>query len=245
MSIHKPKMILFDYGHTLLYEIGHNAEKGNKAIYQYIRSNPKNISFQEFNKIVNSTFKKINECGNGIDICEKKFLRLVYGYMNIELSVSLEEAESIIWNGVSEGDIMPNANKILDYLNKNDIRSGVISNMCWSGKSLKDRLNRLLPNNKLEFAITSGDYIFKKPNKMLFGIAMNRAGLNAEEVWYCGDSVKADIYGAHNAGIFPVLYEGKTEEKNSFEGQNEGDETDFDYFKINNWDELIEKIETI
>ena len=68
--------------------------------------------------------------------------------MNIELSVSLEEAESIIWNGVSEGDIMPNANKILDYLNKNDIRSGVISNMCWSGKSLKDRLNRLLPNNK-------------------------------------------------------------------------------------------------
>ena len=38
---------------------------------------------------------------------------------------------------------------------------------------------------------------------------------------------------------------GKTEEKNSFEGQNEGDEIDFDYFKINNWDELIEKIETI
>ena len=26
---------------------------------------------------------------------------------------------------------------------------------------------------------------------------------------------------------------------------NEGDEIDFDYFKINNWDELIEKIETI
>ena len=37
----------------------------------------------------------------------------------------------------------------------------------------------------------------------------------------------------HNAGIFPVLYEGKTEEKNSFEGQNEGDEIDFDYL-INN-----------
>ena len=47
MSIQKPKMILFDYGHTLLYEIGHNAEKGNKAIYQYIKSNPKNISFQD------------------------------------------------------------------------------------------------------------------------------------------------------------------------------------------------------
>ncbi|WP_308609481.1 hypothetical protein [uncultured Eubacterium sp.] len=41
------------------------------------------------------------------------------------------------------------------------------------------------------------------------------------------------------------MYEGKTEEKNSFESQNEGDEIDFDYFKIDNWDELIEKIETI
>lgn len=50
MSIQKPKMILFDYGHTLLYEIGHNAEKGNKAIYQYIKSNPKNISFKNLIK---------------------------------------------------------------------------------------------------------------------------------------------------------------------------------------------------
>ena len=73
MSIQKPKMILFDYGHTLLYEIGHNAEKGNKAIYQYIKSNPKNISFQEFNKIVNSTFKKINEmCIRDRSICSLK-----------------------------------------------------------------------------------------------------------------------------------------------------------------------------
>ena len=79
--------------------------------------------------------------------------------------------------------------------------------MCWSGKALKDRLNRLLPNNKLEFAITSGDYIFKKPNKMLFEIALNKAGLKAEE-------------------------------KNPFEGQNDGYKIDFDYLKINDWDEL-------
>lgn len=89
--------------------------------------------------------------------------------MNIELSVSLEEAESIIWNGVSEGDIMPNANKILDYLNKNDIRSGVISNMCWSGKSLKDRLNRLLPNNKLNLQLLPGIIYLKSQIKCYLG----------------------------------------------------------------------------
>lgn len=44
---------------------------------------------------------------------------------------------------------------------------------------------------------------------------------------------------------FQFCMKEKQKKRNSFEGQNEGDEIDFDYFKINNWDELIEKIETI
>lgn len=245
MRIQKPKMIIFDYGHTLLYEIGHNSENGNRAIYQYIKKNPKNIAFPEFNKTVNDTFDKLKEYRSGIDINERDFLRLVYEYMDIELSVSLEEAERIIWNGISKGDIMPKADKMLDYLNDNHIRTAVISNMCWSGKALKDRFDRVLPNNKFEFVMTSSEYILKKPNQMLFEIALNKAGLKAEEVWYCGDSIKADVYGAHSAGIFPVLYEGETEEENPFAGQNEGYEIDFDCLKIKDWDELIEILKII
>jgi len=41
----------------------------------------------------------------------------------------------------------------------------------------------------------------------LFDIALMRAGLSAQEVWYCGDSFKNDVFGAHGAGIFPVLYD--------------------------------------
>ena len=237
-------MIIFDYGHTLLYEIGHNTENGNKEIYKYIKKNPRNISFCAFDKIITDTWDKLKEYRNGIDIREKDFLRLVYEYMDIELSVSLEEAERIIWNGISQGDIMPKADKVLDYLNDNNIRTGVISNMCWSGKSLKERFDRLLPNNRFEFVMTSGDYILKKPDRMLFEIALNKAKLKSEDVWYCGDSIKADIYGAHSAGIFPVLYEGETEkEKNPFAGQNEGYKIDFEYLSIKDWDELIEKLE--
>jgi len=35
----KPKMILFDYGHTLLYEPGLDFLRGEKALFQYVVKN--------------------------------------------------------------------------------------------------------------------------------------------------------------------------------------------------------------
>lgn len=238
----KPKMILFDYGHTLLYENHHDVERGNRAIYQCITKNPKNISFEEFNRVIIDTFAKISECRTGIDINEDDFLRLVLEYLDIGLSVSLEEAERMIWCGISEGKIMPKADKMIDCLNENGIRMAVISNLCWSSKALRERLDRLLPRNRFEFVIASGEYILKKPDRMLFEIALNKAGLSADEVWYCGDSIAADVYGAHGAGIFPVLYEGETDEPNPFAGQNDGYELPFAHLRITDWDELIAEL---
>lgn len=241
--MNKPKMILFDYGHTLLYENNHDVERGNRALYDCITKNPKNISFEEFNRVIADTFAKISERRNGIDINEDDFLRLVFDYLNVELSVSLKEAERLTWNGISGGAIMPGADKMIDYLNENHIRMGVISNLCWSGRALRERLDRLLPRNRFEFVIASSEYIVKKPDRMLFEIALNKAGLFADEVWYCGDLIEADVYGAHNAGIFPVLYEGETDEANPFAGFNDGHEIDFAHLRITDWDELIGALE--
>lgn len=44
MEIAKPKMILFDYGGTLMYEPDFCPSAGNAAIYPYISENPHNIS---------------------------------------------------------------------------------------------------------------------------------------------------------------------------------------------------------
>ena len=52
---------------------------------------------------------------------------------------------------------------MLDFINKNGIRSAVISNLLWSGDALSERLNRLLLMNEFEFVMTSSDYIVRKP----------------------------------------------------------------------------------
>ena len=98
----RPEMIIFDYGHTLLYQPNFNTSNGNKAIYPYINRNPHNISFEEYDKIITELFAKIKaERGAILEIHEHNFLKLAMEYMDISLSVSIEEAEEIIMNGIS------------------------------------------------------------------------------------------------------------------------------------------------
>ena len=238
----KPSMIIFDYGRTLLYQPHFDSSNGNKAIYPYISRNPRNLSFEEYDRTISDLFSKVKaESGSIIEIHEHNFLRLAMEYMDISFSVSLEEAEMIIMNGISTGGVMPHAEIMLDYLNSEGIRTGVISNNSFSGNALKNLFDRLLPRNKFEFVLTSSDYIFKKPHGIMFEVALQKAGLTADEVWYCGDSVKTDVYGAKNAGMFPVLYEGEpADEINLFAHKNDSLNVDFGYLQIQDWYELID-----
>lgn len=241
----KPEMIIFDYGHTLLYEPGHSSTNGNRAIYNYIKKNPRNISFEEYDRTITDIFAKIKEQrGTLLEIHEHDFLRVAWEYMEIEMSVSMEEAEKIIWNGISPGKVMPCADRMIDYLNSEEIRTGVISNLCFSGAALKERLDRLLPNNRFEFVLASSEYIFQKPHGMMFEIALKKAGLSADKVWFCGDTISADIYGAHAVGMFPVFYEGEVEDDIMPAAHlNEGMKIDFECLHIKDWNEMVEFLE--
>ena len=235
-------MIIFDYGRTLIYQPNYNISNGNKAIYPYIDRNPRNISFEEFDRSNIELFEKIKkERGKYLEIPEHNFLRLFLEYMDISLSVSLEEAEIIIMNGISQGAVMPYADIMLDYLNAKGIRTGVISNNCFSGAALKEQFDRLLPGNRFEFVLVSSDYIFRKPHSMMYEIALQKSGLTADKVWYCGDSMENDIYGANGVGMFPVLYEGRTEDETHFlSNQSHRDTPDFEYLLIHDWREMMD-----
>lgn len=238
----KPEMIIFDYGHTLLYEPGFNAMRCEEAAFAYIVKNPCNLTAAQIYGEVQKMFQRFSEeRGRGIEIHEWQFMRLIYEYLGIEFSISYEELEEIEWNAAAEGAVMPYADKMLDYLNECGIRTAVISNIGWSGRALTNRVNRLLPGNKFEFIIASSEYVIRKPDRMLFEIALRKAGLPADQVWYCGDSIQNDVMGAHGAGIYPVLYEGDTPgEVNPLLHQNDGVKVDFDYLHIHDWREMAE-----
>lgn len=245
--MHKPQMIIFDYGHTLLYEPGFDAKRCEEAAFAYITQNPQKLTATQIYEEVQKMFQQFDGLRNrGIEIHEWQFMRLIYEYLGIEFSISYKELEEIEWNAASMGAVMPHAEQMLNYLNESGIRTAVISNIGWSGQALTNRINRLLPDNKFEFIIASSEYAIRKPNKILFEIALKKAGLSAGQVWYCGDSIVNDVMGAHGAGIYPVLYDSNTpDEANLFLDQNEGIEVDFGYLHIHDWLEMVEMLERL
>lgn len=203
-----PKMIIFDYGGTLLYKPGFSTLRGEEALFKYIRRNKNNLTPREINEFSQKLFAELSAVRSaGFDIHERQFERLLYEYLELELTISYPEAERVFWEGCSPGAVMPGADRMLDYIQQLGIRSGVISNIGFSGAALTERLNRLLPDNSFEFVIASSEYAFRKPSRYLFELALKKAALPASEVWYCGDNIDADIMGASAVGIYPVWYQ--------------------------------------
>ena len=52
------------------------------------------------------------------------------------------------------------------------------------------------------------NYIFRKPNKRIFDLALEKAELQPDEVWYIGDQYECDVKGALYAGLLPIWYIG-------------------------------------
>ena len=42
-----PRMIIFDYGHTLLYEPGWDSVRGNAELLKYVTKNPNNCTLDD------------------------------------------------------------------------------------------------------------------------------------------------------------------------------------------------------
>lgn len=122
------------------------------------------------------------------------------------------------------------------------IRTGVISNLCWSGAALSERLEKVFPEQNFEFIMTTSEYIFRKPDRHIFELALRKAGLNANEVWYCGNDIEIDVVGAYEAGLFPVLYDDRSIPSNVYE-KNDGIQVNYSYLKVNSWNEILMAID--
>ena len=95
-----------------------------------------------------------------------------------------------------------------------------------------------MPNNHFDFVIASSDYIYRKPEREIFEMALIKSGFSASEVWFCGDNPICDIEGALNANIQPVWYKKNFREKPDLKMHLHGG-----YIEINDWLELKEIIE--
>lgn len=204
----KPAMILFDYGHTLLYEHTFDTLAGTRALMAHATRNEHGLTDEEVSDAVSDMFNQLWDAAHpaDVEINQILFNKLAYGLLGVEFSLDSREAEAVFWDAAGPARPMEGAGGMLEYLKGAGIRTGVISNISFSGGTLASRVRRLLPQGSFEFILSSADVQVRKPHPFIFRAALAMAGLPPGQVWYCGDNVRCDIEGGHAAGIFPVWY---------------------------------------
>ncbi|MCH5265857.1 MAG: HAD family hydrolase [Lachnospiraceae bacterium] len=235
----RPQMILFDYGQTLIAQEKFNAKKGNAALMQYVAKNRYNKTVEEIQAAAAAVTADIGRASPSerhlapVEITAEAFDAYLYESLGIELAISYDEAQRIFWDAAAPGKPTEGMEDFLRFLKEQGIRTGVVSNISFSREALTERLNRLLPDNKFEFIIASSYYVFRKPSRRIFDLALAKADLKPEEVWFVGDEYECDIVGAGTAGMFPVWYTGYLDFEQDMSREA---------FRISDWSELKEYI---
>lgn len=239
--MNKPKMIIFDYGQTLVKEEKFNGVAGTESIMKLAVENKYGKTPQEIQNLadeINSEIGRFNPSKSHLvkhEVSNIAFYAYLYESQGIRFSVPYEDLEGIFWDASSPGTATKGVADFLQFLNEQKIRTGVISNISYKRKTVENRINKLIPNNQFEFIITSEEYVFRKPSKRIFDLALEKSGLRAEEVWYIGDQYECDIVGAKNAGMVPIWYTANINFQKNVS----------DYvLKISEWNELREILQT-
>ena len=241
-----PKMVLFDYGQTLIAEQKFDGVKGTEAVLQYATRNKYHLSAEQVQAKANEINQELGRFDPKkrhlfqIEIPNTMFTPYLYESQGIEIALSNAEIDTVFWNAAAPGTPTEGIKDFLDYLKNKGIRTGVISNISYNPSVVAERINRLLPDNTFEFIITSSNFLFRKPNKRIFDLALEKAQLRPDEVWYIGDQYECDVKGSLNAGMFPIWYIGALDLPYTVE---EVHSLDKNILTVTDWNELRQRME--
>jgi putative hydrolase of the HAD superfamily len=119
--------------------------------------------------------------------------------------VDLETA-SEVWREVRSQEyrlaLFPDVINGLDHLMAKGLTIAAISNINQSSDQLCEDMGLV---GHVDFAITSGETLYEKPDRRIFEAALTRADVPPERAAYVGDQLESDISGAENAGLIPIL----------------------------------------
>ena len=248
-----PKMILFDYGQTLVAEQKFDGVRGTEAVLRYAVKNKYHLSARQVQakaREINQEFGRFDPKRRHlfqIEVPNTMFTPYLYESLGIEIALSNAEIDTVFWDAAAPGIPTEGMADFLEYLKGRGVRTGVISNIAYAPAVVADRISRLLPENAFEFILTSSNYIFRKPNKRLFELALEKADLKPDEVWYIGDQYECDIKGSLDAGMVPVWYVGAidmpytAEERHSIEEYCRAR----NILTIADWDELRQRMDGV
>lgn len=185
--IKKPEFIIFDYGNTLIHEDVDRSDRAYERVYDSITTNPRGYSLSDVYNEFKAVRRDIMDTHHRADI-EFRYtdlFKITFVRLGLKSNLSYEQLSRIYFDDYAKPSPMYGAVELLDYLEEENIGVGIISNLSFSDQILKTRVEKVL-GHKFKYVITSGDWIYRKPDKRLFEIGIKKAGTDKSQIWYVG-----------------------------------------------------------
>ena len=203
----KPEAVLFDLWGTLISSEGFDPGLGNAAVLKTC-DNPHGVTLEQVQELGNRVMTALDtrEDQSALEFSQASLLRIIGDSLDLRFRNSMEETEWDFWDAALDVRLIDGVQDVLIDLRFRGIRMGVISNSSFAGSTLEKELRRHGILRYFEFVISSADYGIRKPDPIIFEVALSRLGIGAASAWFAGDNVGYDIVGAKSAGIFPVAF---------------------------------------
>ena len=239
MELKKPSFVMFDYGQTLIKEYDYDGAAGFDRMLRYASANPMGVTgadLQAEEQKLNAELNRFNPAARNrrlTEIPEESINRFLFARFGIEFppECDLRDLESDFWEAANPYAPCEGIGELLTFLKEEGIRTGVVSNLSFCGRTLEKRILSVIPEADFAFVISSCDYLFRKPSPHIFEAALGKAGVTADRVWFCGDQMVPDIQGSSAVGMTPVWYKGNL--------RYDGDCELTEGIEIYSWSELI------
>lgn len=211
-ELKRPKFIMFDYGQTLVKEFEYDGARGYDELLKHAYANPHHVTGRELQADIEELNRELGRFDPAtrhkrlVEVSEESINRYIFAKRGIVFDGDLREWEPLFWNTANPCAATDGISEFLNFLRHEGIRTGVVSNLSFCSETLRQRVYGCIPDADFAFVISSCDYLFRKPSRHIFEAALAKAGVDAGDVWFCGDQFGPDIEGSSALGMTPVWY---------------------------------------
>jgi putative hydrolase of the HAD superfamily len=229
-----PQGVLFDYGGTLVEEVGFDFRAGNEWLLSQASYRPAHVTIEQVLERARRIARDVAGARDDVHLetAWPTLMRLIHHFFGVRYDIPMPDLELGFWKCSMQTRPMSGARAALDDLHRRHIPAAVVSNTSFSEAVIRYELGKHGLAGHLSFIVVSADYSVRKPNVLLFEIAAARLGIEPRDIWFMGDRLDTDIAGAKAAGMTAVWF-------NAAGQQDPSGSADI---AVANWDEFMRKV---
>jgi len=203
--MHAPEALLFDLWGTLIEHLGFDPARGHAAALA-LCDNPRGVTLEEIMELGRRVVTAMDDREDtaAIEFTQGELLRIIGDSFGLRYRAPLDEVEWVFWKAAFELRLMDGIAELLPALKERGLPLGVVSNSSFLASTIGRQLERLGIRRFFDFVVSSADYGVRKPDPIIFEVALRRLGHGPQSVWFAGDHVTYDIIGGTRAGMFCV-----------------------------------------